>query len=264
LPAAGTISKPGDDPFVITVGSTDDSGTVGTGDDRLPNFSAHGPTAADGISKPDIAAPGAHIVSLRAPGSSIDTLYPNFIDGAYRKGSGTSMAAAAVSGSIATLLQANPTWSPDRVKYAIKATARRSASDDPQAVGAGLLDVTAARTAPLGYANVGLQRSSGMGSLDASRGTVELMTTDPTGTLLSGLTTAQLLVWDPIGYTTGDWNGYSWHTSQWYGYSWHATQWYGYSWHGYSWHGSTMNGQSDESSWYGYSWHGSAWYGAWE
>src|SRR5579864_3609094 len=46
-PNPGTISKPADDPFVITVGAVDDQQTPGVGDDALPNFSAHGPTAAD-------------------------------------------------------------------------------------------------------------------------------------------------------------------------------------------------------------------------
>lgn len=96
-PDAGTIAKPGDDPWVITVGSTDDRGTVAVADDVLPDFSSRGPTAADGIAKPDVAAPGAHVVSLRAPGSAIDEQFPAFIDGAYRRGSGTSMAAAVVS-----------------------------------------------------------------------------------------------------------------------------------------------------------------------
>src|SRR5207245_1877202 len=72
-PGPATISKPGDDPLVITVGAVDDRGTPGLGDDELPNFSSHGPTAADGLAKPDLVAPGGHIVSLRAPGSAIDT-----------------------------------------------------------------------------------------------------------------------------------------------------------------------------------------------
>src|SRR5581483_8945222 len=37
-PDAGTISKPGDDPLVVTVGAVDDMGTPGLGDDELPDF----------------------------------------------------------------------------------------------------------------------------------------------------------------------------------------------------------------------------------
>ena len=275
-PNAHTISKPGDDPFVITVGAIDDRGTPGLGDDELPNFSARGTTAADGISKPDIVAPGAHVVSLRAPGSAIDTQFPNYVDGSYRKGSGTSMATGVVSGSVADILDANPTWTPDRVKFALAATARPDASSDPQAVGAGVIDANAAATAaPDGLANQGLQRGTGLGPLQLSRGTVQVSANTLIPTVLQGATTAQLVLWDPVGYTTGDWNGYSWYGYSWYGYSWYGYSWYGYSWYatswygstwsqGYSWYGASMNGVPDGYSWYGYSWYGSAWYGAWE
>src|SRR3954464_6378208 len=122
-PDAGTISKPGDDPLVVTVGAVDDRGTPAIADDELPDFSSHGPTAADGLAKPDVVAPGGHVVSLRAPGSAVDTEYPTYLDGAYRKGSGTSMATGIVSGAAALLLDANPGMTPDRVKFALGATA---------------------------------------------------------------------------------------------------------------------------------------------
>ncbi|MDQ1444698.1 MAG: serine protease AprX, partial [Acidimicrobiaceae bacterium] len=89
-PDPSTIAKPGDDPFVITVGAIDDRGTNGLNDDLLPNFTSRGPTAADGLAKPDLVAPGAHVVSLRSPGSAVDEQFPNYVDGSYRKGSGTS------------------------------------------------------------------------------------------------------------------------------------------------------------------------------
>ena len=117
-PGAGTITKPADDPWVVTVGATDDRGTAGLGDDQLPDFSGRGPTA-HGLAKPDVAAPGAHVISLRAPGSTIDTRFPWYVDGSYRRGSGTSMATGVVSGAVALMLQANPGFTPDRVKHAL-------------------------------------------------------------------------------------------------------------------------------------------------
>jgi serine protease AprX len=83
-PDPQTISKPGDDPWVITVGAIDDRATNGLGDDTVPNFSSRGPTSADGIAKPDVVAPGAHIISLCAPCSEIDTRFSNYVDGSYR------------------------------------------------------------------------------------------------------------------------------------------------------------------------------------
>ena len=264
-PQPGTISKPGDDPWVITVGATDDQGTNGLGDDTLPNFSAHGPTAADGVAKPDVAAPGGHIVSLRAPGSEIDARFPNYIDGAYRKGSGTSMSAAVVSGTAALMLQRNPSWTPNRVKYALAQTTRQAASNDQMAVGSGIVDAYAAAfSAPAGTANAGLDRSSGLGSLDMSRGTVQVEADDVPPTLISGLLTLQLLLYDPLTYVGVPWTPLTWQVSQWNGAAWYGAAWYGAAWYGAAWYGAAWYGQPDGAAWYGAAWYGGAWYGAWE
>jgi serine protease AprX len=268
-PAPGTISKPGDDPFVVTVAALDDRGTPGVGDDRLPDFSGRGPTPADGLSKPDVAAPGAHIVSLRAVGSEVDTQFPTYVDGAYRQGSGTSMAAGVVSGTAALVAQANPGIAPDRLKYALAATARAASSDDPLAVGAGEIDAQAAALQPpQGLANQGLAHSNGRGTLGGSRGSVSVRTADLDGTVLSatlGATlTAQLLLWDPIGYTTGGWSSTSWYLTTFYLARWFPTEWWGYSWHGDDWAGSSWYGDDDPTDGYGTPWDGGAWYGAWE
>ena len=264
-PDAGTVSKPGDDPWVITVGATDDHGTVGLNDDTVPNFSARGPTAADGLSKPDIAAPGGHIISLRAPGSEIDTRFPTYIDGAYRKGSGTSMSTAVVSGTAALMLQANPSWSPNRVKYALTATAQNAASNNPMDVGAGVVDADAATfNAPAGTANAGLDRSSGLGSLDASRGTVQVQANDADQTVVNGVLTAQLLLWDPITYVGLPWTPLTWQLSNFAGGAWYGGAWYGGAWYGGAWYGGAWYGQPEGGAWYGGAWYGGAWYGgAW-
>jgi serine protease AprX len=267
-PDAQTISKPGDDPLVMTVGSVDDMGTPGLGDDEVPDFSSHGPTAADGIAKPDLVAPGAHIVSLRSPGSDIDTQFPTYVDGAYRKGSGTSMSTGVVSGVVALLAQSNPTWSPDRIKFALTSTARHAASSDPMAVGSGVADVYDARYAPAGLANQGVPRSNGMGSLDLSRGSVFTTLNDPASTLVSGTLTAQLLLWNPLVYTLGLWSPITWYVTDFSGSRWYGSRWYGSRWYGEldgsRWYGSRWYGQPSGSRWYGSRWYGSAWYGAWE
>src|SRR3954470_24155580 len=59
---------PGNDPFVISVGATDENGTANPSDDVVADFSSRGVTQ-DGLNKPDVVAPGAHMVSLAAPGS---------------------------------------------------------------------------------------------------------------------------------------------------------------------------------------------------
>jgi serine protease AprX len=268
-PAAGTISKPGDDPFVLTVGAVDDRGTPGIGDDRLPLFSSRGPTAADGIAKPDLVAPGARLVSLNAPGSAIAENIPSSLPAPYRRGSGTSMATAVVSGSVAVMMSAQPALTPDRVKYALTATARPVASTDRMAVGAGMADVAGALGAPPGLANQGLERSTGLGSIDASRGTVYVQADDPMRTVVTGLLTTQLLLWDPVSYTgtewTGaNWYGANWYGANWYGANWYGANWYGANWYGANWYGSEHYGEMDGANWYGANWYGANWYGAWE
>lgn len=269
-PEIGSIAKPGDDPWVVTVGAIDDRGTARLGDDRTPDFSSRGPTS-EGVAKPDLVAPGGHVLSLRAPGSTLDRSFPPTAAPAspYRSGSGTSMAAAVVSGVAAVALQAHPDLTPDQLKHALLATARKVASDDPSVVGAGLVD--AYRTAvapPAGSSNAGLGRSTGRGSLSASRGSLLMQTDDPLGTLLTGRQTAQLLLWDPVGFTTGSWTPSTWYTSAhatvgWNTASWAGEQFSGHDWTGHDWTGSSWYGEREDSS-YGRSGSGSASYGAWD
>jgi hypothetical protein len=173
-----------------------------------------------------------------------------------------------VSGAVALMLQANPGFTPDRVKYALEATARDAASNDPMAVGSGLVDAYgAAFAAPAGTANQGLARSNGQGSLGASRGSVQVKTNDLVGSVLGpvlGATlTAQLLLWNPGGYTGARWVPSDWYVSTWELYRWNRVSWYGNDWPGYKWSGSSWYGQGQDES-YGSPLPGSAWYGAWE
>ncbi|MEY2461720.1 MAG: serine protease AprX, partial [Acidimicrobiaceae bacterium] len=108
-PINGTITSPGDDPMVITAGAIDDNGTASATDDTMTTFSAVGPTAVDGWFKPDLVAAGRSVVSLRAPGSTIDTENPSARVGTKQfVGSGTSFSAAITSGAVAILRQMHP------------------------------------------------------------------------------------------------------------------------------------------------------------
>ena len=284
-PEPGTIAKPGDDPWVVTVGAVDDRGTPGPGDDRAPDFSSRGPTT-EGVAKPDVVAPGARVLSLRAPGSTLDRSFPPADPASpYRSGSGTSMAAAVVSGVAAVALQARPGTTPDELKHALGAAARPVASDDPSVVGSGLVDAHATALRPeAGAANAGLGRSSGLGDLGASRGSLLMRADDPLGTLLTGRQTAQLLLWDPLGYTTRSWTPTTWYTSvhgvagwntarwyggdfvgdDWTGHDWTGHDWTGHDWTGHDWTGSSWYGQHEDGPSYGRGGAGSASYGAWD
>jgi len=263
-PSAGTISDPANDPFVLTVGAIDDKGTASFRDDVLPNFTGRGPTS-DGMAKPDVVAPGAHIVSLAAPGASITTQFPSTMAAPYRRGSGTSMATAVVSGLVAQMLSLQPMLTPDRVKYELMSTAHPDASSDVMAVGQGVVDGVAALAAGPGVANVGVPPSSGTGSIAASRGTVGVQLADSASTVLDGSTnlTSQLTTWDPTTLQ-GPWTGGSWFGGSWFGGSWFGGSWFGGSWFGGSWFGGSWFGQPTSTEDYGGSWFGGSWYGAWD
>jgi serine protease AprX len=110
---------PANDPYVITVGAVDDHGTKDTADDSLASWSSRGITQ-DGFVKPDLVAPGAHIVAPLAPDSDFPSLCPEcVVDGRYFRVSGTSMAAPVVAGIAADIISAHPDWTPNQVKGAL-------------------------------------------------------------------------------------------------------------------------------------------------
>jgi serine protease AprX len=113
---------PGNDPYVISVGAVDDRGTRDNSDDRLAEWSSRGLTQ-DGVRKPDVLAPGSHLVGPVPPGSDLTAMCPTCIrDGRYFRMGGTSMSAAVVSGVAALVLQRHPDWTPNQVKGALQST----------------------------------------------------------------------------------------------------------------------------------------------
>jgi serine protease AprX len=122
--ADATHYAPANDPYVITVGAVDDQNTRALRDDLVTDWSSAGPTQ-DGTMKPDVVAPGAHLVSVLAPGAEYAKQCPEcVVDGTYLRLGGTSMAAGVASGAIALILQRRPSWTPDQVKAAVIAAAR--------------------------------------------------------------------------------------------------------------------------------------------
>jgi serine protease AprX len=126
-PYAQTITVPGNLPYVITVGAMTDNFTpTNTSDDRLASFSGTGPTL-EGFVKPEIVAPGGHLIGLMdGTKMSIPLAHPEFAtaDKSQFVMSGTSQAAAAVSGTVALMLQAQPLLTPDQVKCKLMSSAR--------------------------------------------------------------------------------------------------------------------------------------------
>jgi len=217
-PDARTIAKPADDPWVLSVGAVDDAGTATVLDDAPAGFSSRGPTFADNLAKPDVAAPGKSVVSLRSPGSAADTDFPYFVNDVYRRGSGTSFAAPVVAGAAAVFLQAHPTATNNRVKFALRTTARAGGTAD--AVGRGVIDVNAALDAPAGLSNQTLFHP--------------LLC--PCG--IPTLTDAAGLVYMGASFEGTNWQGTNWQGTNWQGTNWQGTNWQGTNWQGTNWQGT--------------------------
>jgi serine protease AprX len=149
--AADAVSyAPGNDPYAISIGAVDDLGTKSVRDDVLASWSSRG-TTQDGLRKPDVLAPGAHLVSTLAPGSDFASQCPTcVVSGQYIRLGGTSMAAAVTSGVVADLLQVHPTWTPDQVKAVLMGTARSVTSGKEVAAD------MAVKANPSGFANPNL------------------------------------------------------------------------------------------------------------
>ncbi len=128
----GTITAPGNDPYVLTVGAMKSNGSSSQSAETLASYSSKGPTTYDHVVKPDIVAPGNDIVSLSAPGATLETLFPAELvtgnDGSndYFTLSGTSMATPVISGAVALLLQQNSKLTPDQVKARLMKTAYKT------------------------------------------------------------------------------------------------------------------------------------------
>jgi serine protease AprX len=122
-PGPMSIGVPGNNPYVITVGSfTDNFTPTDWSDDYLAPFSAAGPTL-DGFAKPDVVAPGGHIVSTMMPGSYVARNHEaNKVSKDYFSMAGTSQSAAVVSGIAALTLSRNPELTPDQVKFRVMYT----------------------------------------------------------------------------------------------------------------------------------------------
>ncbi|MDQ3877916.1 MAG: S8 family serine peptidase [Actinomycetota bacterium] len=263
----GRLEDPANDPYVIAVGANDTKGTWPTNDDTTPDWTARG----DGTRNPDLVAPGTHIVSLRVPGSNVDMTHPEgYVSDRYFRGSGTSQAAAVVSGAVALIEQQRPGITPDQVKALLKTTASKLPLGDPVSQGAGELDLAAAAKAVTPVATQTFPLSTGMGSLELSRGTMHVQ--DSTGSVLQGEMDIMGNSWSGNSWSGNSWSGVSWSGGQWNGVSWSGNSWSGNSWSGVSWSGVSWSGNSwsgvswssnswSSNSWSGNSWSGNSWSG---
>jgi serine protease AprX len=147
----GSITAPGNAPWVLTVGAYSHEGTTSRGDDKMGGYSSRGPTARDFAAKPDVVATGTGIVSLAVPNSLLYTTKSAYLlkgsvysaTKPYLSLTGTSMASPVVAGTVALMLEANPNLTPNLVKALIQYTAQDYGLDS-LTQGAGFLNAKGA------------------------------------------------------------------------------------------------------------------------
>ncbi len=151
-PQYAGVTAPGNAPWVLTVGASSHMGTPDRADDTMAAFSSRGPGAIDYRAKPDLVAPGVGTESLTDPSSALyvsptAALISGTVPTAYfpyMSLSGTSMSAPVVTGTVALMLQANPSLTPNAVKGILQYTAQQYAGYDALTQGAGFLNAKGA------------------------------------------------------------------------------------------------------------------------
>ncbi len=264
-----SVADPATDPFLIAVGAEDPLGTIASSDDIVPAYSSRG----TGSRHADVVAPGSYVMGLLAPGSVLAQQFPNAVfGGRFLRGSGTSQAAAVTSGVVADLLSAHPGWTPDQVKQALTQSATRIATNNPNFVGAGLVNVPGALAATPGMASQPFQRSTGGGSLEAARGNMHIAYN---GVALVGEQDIFGNAWSPSSivpaeealsaWTGGTYNGAAWTGSDWssaatLSVTWSSVTWSSVTWSSVTWSSVTWSSVTWSSvTWSSVTWSSVTW-----
>jgi serine protease AprX len=247
--AGGVNNAPGNDPFVITVGSVDDNYQTDATRATMAAWSPYG-TSSDGFAKPDVVADGSHVISLLAPGSSNATQHPENVGGGgkYFLMGGTSMAAPQVAGLAALMIQSKPTITNNQVKGTLQKRTRPFS--------------TTAYTGALGTAG-GLVTGDAVARIDsaANGGVAQSQAYDaPNQAILANGGWWTSASWNSASWNSVSWNSASWNSASWNSASWNGTQLNSASWNSASWNSASWNSASwNSASWNSSSWNSSSW-----
>ncbi|HET9656287.1 MAG TPA: S8 family serine peptidase [Kineosporiaceae bacterium] len=258
------LADPANDPMVVAVGAEDPNNSLAAADDTIPAFSQRGTTAR----AVDVIAPGVHLLGLRDPNGFIDQNNPAARVGTrFFRGSGTSQAAAVVSGEAALYVSKFPGATPDQVKDALMHNATPPTSTKTIWTGLGIpyADKLIGYT-PSTKNTAQATTSTGAGSLEAARGGSHL--TDGL-TVLTGEKDIFGQAWNAAAWGAASragtsWNGGSWNGTVWTGtgmanaISWQGVRWTGADWSSKSW----LTANWDSKSWLGAGWDSKSWLGA--
>jgi serine protease AprX len=236
---AGQVGDPGLDPQALTVGAADVSNKT-----KVADFSGSG--VVDGVSKPDVVAPGVHVLGVMPPDSRIAHDNPQgwSANGLF-KGSGTSEATAVASGVVAAYLSDHDHAGADPQQ--VKSALRHGADDvkDSRA-GDGLVRIVHGKLDKASAAD------TGVAGFNASTWNANAWTGVPNwqSTLESMWSAAS---WSAASWSSATWSAASWSASSWSAASWSAASWSAASWSAASWSAASWSA----ASWSDYGWGGS-------
>jgi serine protease AprX len=271
--AERTLANPASDPYVLSVGAVDTKSTAKASDDSVPTWGTRGTNTRH----VDVVAPGVSVLGLRVPNGYADERNPQArVGDRFAKASGTSQAAAVVSGEVALLLQRYPHLTPDQVKQQLVSTAMAFRGTYVHR-GAGTTNVRAAQVKPATKSRQAAPRyGKGNGSLDSARGTSYVNNgvaplrgeTDVFGRPWNGAAWAAATVagrsweggrwlgqpltgdawqdgvWPVTEWTSPDWTATGWRTDQWTARTWRDGAWTARTWRDDSWQARTWRDQS--------------------
>jgi serine protease AprX len=272
------LANPATSPLVMAVGASDPAGSVGIGNDVVPEFSQRG----TGDRHVDLLAPGVHVLGLKVPNGAIDGRNPQArLGDRFFRGSGTSQAAAVVSGLAALYLSKYPQATPDQVKAALTDSAVLPSQIQVLHGGYGVPDIHTALTHKPPQASQPASGATGTGSLEAARGTNHV---HDGYTELTGEQDIFGQVWDGAtwagasaagtSWTGGDFNGATWtgtawapggSNAGWESHAWSTDSWSSHAWSDYVWdsHAWSTGGWDShawsDSIWDSHAWSGGSW-----
>ena len=202
------LTSPAIDPTIIAVGAVDTKGTLATTDDVPASFSAGAATASD--RSPTVVVPARSIQSIKATGSTMAAGAPAtaLVGTTFVKGTGTSQAAAIVSGEAALMYSAKAGLGPTDIKMNLCNFASNRGWDRKRQ-GCGVATVAAMTSA----------------NLDTSYSWEGYPEASVSATTANATTDQQT--------RSASWQGSSWQGSSWQGASWQGSSWQGSS----SWQG---------------------------
>jgi serine protease AprX len=261
------LYAPGNDPFVITVGSIDDLYQTSLAASPMADWSRYGYTQ-DGYAKPEVVADGSHVVSLLAPASLLAVQHTgNIVDNNYFKMGGTSMAAPEVAGMVALMIEADPSLGNNRIKKMLR--------------NATVPFGTTAYTSWLGTTG-GFLDASAIGRVvdsdDNANQAISMSLNPNTGAILAGGAAWGDAQWVNASWTNASWTNASWTNASWTNASWTglgtstpsltSLVWNPASWANTSWinvnpvqlaNGSWTNASWTNGSWTNGSWTNGSW-----